>query len=336
MRVGFVGQGLIGARRRSITESLGIETAFVVDPSPVLIEKLANSPFPVVSSIEEVEVSNRSDAVFVAVPHDLAMQATQWAFARGAHVLCEKPMGISSAQAHQIAATAESTGLIFSAGFNYRYLAGIRRLRSLIDEGALGEIFAARILMGHGGRPGMELEWKLSAQHAGGGALIDPGIHLIDLAGYLFGSPQVLSARVRKSFWHADVEDRCALALNCAGTDVSIDVNLVSWKNLFSIEVFGRDATVLISGRGGNYGTQTLEFVNRWFWDGDDRRQSVDLGVDDQSFTLETTEFIEAARGFSSSTALSISSDGVRAIQVVESAYEIAKWDRFRGTPKEA
>jgi len=325
MKLGFVGMGLIGARRIKIAQSLGFPIAFAVDPDAKRREAFALEGSCVAASLEEIEAqgAGNADAVLIAVPHDLALKTCLWAFDKGAHVLCEKPMGLTLEQGELIAAAAEKAGRHFCAGFNYRYLPGVAALREVIQAGKLGEIIRVRLAMGHGGRPGMETEWKLKQARAGGGALIDPGIHLIDLALHLFGEQTLSNVWLRRRFWNSDVEDNCALALNSsAGADIAIEVSLTSWRNQFTIEAYGADGMAVLNGRGANYGTQHLEYVNRWFWQGTDNRFSKDLGVADPSFELETKAFLDLIANGKSDGVLSDAKAGCAALTVVQRAYD--------------
>jgi predicted dehydrogenase len=323
MKLGFIGLGLIGARRLKIAETMGHEIVFAVDPDPK--RRNAVTAARRAASVEELEVrqSDTAYAVLIAVPHDLALEMCQWAFARRIHVLCEKPMGLTPQQAEKIAQLADAAGVQFCAGFNYRYLAGISALRELLREGKLGKLYRMRLAMGHGGRPGMEQEWKLKQARAGGGALIDPGIHLVDLALHLAGPLSVAHVSLRRHFWDSDVEDNCLLAMiGDSQLDVSIEVSLTAWKNFFSVELFGSDGMAVLNGRGGNYGSQRLEFTNRWFWSGSDDRFSTDLGVEDRSFELETRAFLELIGERKVDGILSGGADGVAALTLVQDAYD--------------
>jgi len=330
--IGFVGLGLIGDRRRRIVQSLGHELAFAVDSDRARIAPLEMSGVPVATTIEGLGKGLKvPDAVVVAVPHNLAAHVCIWALDQGAHVLCEKPLGISSAEARAIKGQAAARQRVVGTGFNYRYLAGIECLRGLLGSGSLGSVYRVRMMIGHGGRPGMEREWKLNRALAGGGALIDPGIHLVDLARHLFGELAVVDARLTRRFWRSNVEDNCSLALQCGETETSIDVTLTSWKNQFSIEVYGRDAMVTVTGRGGNYGPQVVELVPRWFWQGGEDPQRWDLGADDRSFELETADFLRGVSGGGWARALATVDDGVAALVAVEALYERAGRDGWPG-----
>ena len=168
----------------------------------------------------------------------------------------------------------------------------------------------------------MEQEWKLKRARAGGGALIDPGIHLVDLALHLAGASDVGNVTLRRRFWDSDVEDNCAVSLVAAGeVDIAIEVSLTAWKNFFSLEAYGSDAQAILHGRGGNYGSQQLEYVNRWFWNGSDQRYINDFGVEDLSFEKETRAFLKLVADGEHDGILSSHADGLAALSIVQSAY---------------
>jgi predicted dehydrogenase len=319
--IGFVGLGLIGARRFKIVRELGHKIAFAIDPNPAAHAALATQGCTFARSIAEAGAAARADIIFVAVPHDLARDTCLWALDQGAHVLCEKPMGLTLAQAREIEIAVHKNGVRFGAGFNYRYLPAVRMLHRMQADQRFGEMFSARFHVGHGGRPGMETEWKVQKARAGGGALIDPGIHLVDLARFLFGDLTAEHAQLRRRFWQTDVEDNCNLALRAGSADIGIEVSLTSWKNRFGIEVQGSDGMALASGRGGNYGAQSLEYVNRWFWQGKDECFVENFGAQDDSFADETKAFLRYCLEGVHDGVLSTEKDGVAALALVDSLY---------------
>ena len=95
---------------------------------------------------------------------------------------------------------------------------------------------------------------------------------------------------------------------------MNIDVNLTSWKNRLEIEVSGSDGFAMTTGRGGNYGTQSAEYVNRWFWNGTDQRMQETYGDVDHSFDRETLAFLDWIETGSRDGVLSQSEDAVAAL----------------------
>ena len=162
---------------------------------------------------------------------------------------------------------------------------------------------------------------KLQKKRAGGGVVIDPGIHLLDLARHLIGEPHIVHSEINRRFWNVDVEDDCNLLLRSGGADISVEVSLLAWKSGFGIEVVGSDGIAIVSGRGGNYGPQSFEFVNRWFWNGDDRRRRQDFGTQDPSFERETEAFLRWIGQGTHDAVLSTADDGVAALKLVTELY---------------
>src|SRR5947208_3343246 len=86
-------------------------------------------------------------------------------------------------------------------------LIGHKRARALVDDGALGPLLYVRGRYGHGGRPGYDKEWRADPAIAGGGELLDQGVHLLDLAGWFLGDFCEVQGRVGTFFWNMPVED---------------------------------------------------------------------------------------------------------------------------------
>ena len=131
------------------------------------------------------------DAVSICTWNDshaeLAIQAVQ----AGKHVLLEKPMSTSFAKADELGKVVEASDRVVQMGFVRRHSANCQVLKSFIDAGDLGDIYYAKAAcIRRMGNPG---GWFADKARSGGGPLIDIGVHVIDLAWYLMGSPKVAS-----------------------------------------------------------------------------------------------------------------------------------------------
>jgi predicted dehydrogenase len=112
---------------------------------------------------------------------------------------------------------------------------------------------------GHGGRVGYDKEWRANPKLSGGGELIDQGIHLIDLARCFLGDFKKIDGHAATYFWEMPVDDNAFLSLQTAkGQTAWLHVSCTEWKNLFSFEIYGRDAKLHIEGLGGSYGMERL------------------------------------------------------------------------------
>ncbi|MEU6555313.1 Gfo/Idh/MocA family oxidoreductase [Streptomyces sp. NPDC046915] len=134
------------------------------------------------------------DLVDICTPGDSHAEIALAALAAGKHVLCEKPLANSVAEAEAMAAAADAAqqrGRVAMVGFNYRRLPAIALARRMITEGRLGTLRHVRLtyLQDWLVDPDFPLTWRLRREAAGSGALGDLGAHIIDLAQYLAGEP---------------------------------------------------------------------------------------------------------------------------------------------------
>jgi predicted dehydrogenase len=131
------------------------------------------------------------DAVDIVTPNSLHAPMTIAALASGKSVLCEKPPALNARQAEDMVAAASAGGKLLMFGFLFRFSEKMRLVRDLIQKGTLGEVtFVKAGIIRRRGSPG---GWFTSREMAGGGPLIDVGVHMIDLAAFLIGDPQPVS-----------------------------------------------------------------------------------------------------------------------------------------------
>jgi predicted dehydrogenase len=177
----------------------------------------------------------------------------------GKSVLVEKPAGISVKQIDELIALAKRHSVCVRVGFNHRYHPAFIKAREILESGVMGELMFIRGRYGHGGRVGYDKEWRANPKLSGGGELIDQGIHLIDLARCFLGDFKEIGGHATTYFWEMPVDDNAFLSLQTAkGQTAWLHVSCTEWKNLFSFEIYGRDAKLHIEGLGGSYGAEKL------------------------------------------------------------------------------
>jgi predicted dehydrogenase len=176
------------------------------------------------------------------------------------HVLCEKPFGRNGQEAAAITAAASRHGCTLKVGFNLRFHPAVREAHRICLSGNIGQLQFVRGIYGHGGRPGLADEWRGDPDLAGGGELLDQGVHLLDLAKWFLGDIEQATAVTERYFWDiSPLEDNAFLVLRSTGGRVaSLHTSWTQWLNRFSFEVYGNDGFVAISGLGGSYGPETL------------------------------------------------------------------------------
>ena len=135
------------------------------------------------------------DAVSVCVPNFLHAPISIYALEHGKHILCEKPLAHTVEAGESILKAAQASGKKAMVAMKLRYSKEAQYIRSLADQGRLGDIYYgfSTYLRGIDGVPGMG-GWFTTKAKSGGGALIDNGVHLLDLTWYLMGCPEPVSA----------------------------------------------------------------------------------------------------------------------------------------------
>src|ERR1043166_2242867 len=121
----------------------------------------------------------RPEIVVIATPPHNHLAIAEAAFARGAHVLCEKPIALTADEGARIAAAAARSGRVAMTGFNWRFPAAMQTLQALVAEGAIGRPFhiAARWLGARWAAESAAATWRMDRAQAGHGALGDMGVH---------------------------------------------------------------------------------------------------------------------------------------------------------------
>jgi predicted dehydrogenase len=198
-RLGFLGVGWIGLHRlRAILEAGVAEAAVVADAAPAVAQQAAAGlPGCEVAGSLEALLEHDLDGVVIATPSALHAAQAVRALEHGLAVFCQKPLGRTAAEARRVVEAARAADRLLGVDLSYRHVAGMEQVRSLVREGALGEVFAANLVFHNAYGP--DKAWFYDARLSGGGCLVDLGIHLVDLALWVLGFPPVdaISATLR-------------------------------------------------------------------------------------------------------------------------------------------
>jgi predicted dehydrogenase len=292
MRLGIVGCGLIGQKRAAAAK--GHEVALVADLDPARAQALADKTGAKVAKDWQELVSAGLDAVIIATTHGSLAPIAIAALRSGKHVLVEKPAGMSVAEVAGVADAARKAKKLCKVGFNHRFHPAIWKAKELVDQGAVGPMMFVRGRYGHGGRLGMDKEWRAQPELSGGGELIDQGSHLIDLSRWFLGELDLAFAATPTLFWDMKVDDNCFLALkNGAGNIAWLHASWSEWKNMFSLEIYGRDGKLMIDGLGGSYGPEKLTFFKMLPQMGPPETLVWDFQGPDVSWEAEFADFVQ-------------------------------------------
>jgi len=261
--------------------------------------------------------AEKPDAVILCTPPNTHRELATAALAAGAHVLCEKPLAITVADAGAMVEAARTADRTLMMASKFRYMDSIIKARAILQSGILGEVilfeneFCAHV--------DMRNRWNSVASIAGGGVLIDNGSHSVDIVRYLCGPIQSLQALRGKQWQDIEVEDTCRVFARCEdGTTASIDL---SWsihkENAHFIHIYGTEGTLEIGWQGSRYRQSSkLDWVP--FGSNYDKFQAVGS---------QLANFIDTILG--KGRPRITTEDALESVRVVQSAYASADQNRW-------
>lgn len=242
MRIGVIGGGVIGRMRaRTIRDAADTTLAAVLDVVPEAAREAAGEGVPVFGDLETF-LAESMDAVVVSSPVQFHEEACLAALARGLHVLVEKPLSNSAASGRRIVDAARAADRVLAVGFNLRYFPSFRFLRETIAAGTIGEVVHVRLLAGHDGLANFRAEWQYRAPESGGGATMDIGIHLSDLARHVLGDITDVFGGVSERTWQVSGSEDDAIAVfrSPDGITASYHATWIEWQGYrVGMEVYG-------------------------------------------------------------------------------------------------
>ncbi|MFC6962483.1 Gfo/Idh/MocA family protein [Halocatena marina] len=276
-RVGIVGLGSMGQRHADLIRNTGhgvvIAGADIAQTAREEFEQRYG--ITAYSSHDELYEKESLDAVIVTTPNKFHETAVVAAFEQNINVLVEKPLAHTLDSARQIAKAAEASDAFGTVGFHSRFMPSATALRAYVERGDLGNITHTETnYVRRRGVPGRGT-WFTSKEMAGGGALIDIGVHVIDLTLYLLGYPDIthVSGTTRQEFGNReeynylhmwgedtsdgsdfDVEDSVTATLQTAQNQtISLDI---AWANngryKRDISLRGTDAGATFDTKNGD------------------------------------------------------------------------------------
>jgi predicted dehydrogenase len=296
-RVAIVGCGVIGQKRSSALASAQLVACSDVNRERA--DALARSTSGATATDDWHAAITRDDVdiVIVATVNDALAPIAIAALEAGKHVLVEKPAARSVAELDGVADAAARAKRLIRIGFNHRYHPALQKAHELFEEGALGDMMFVRGRYGHGGRRGYDREWRANPKIAGGGELIDQGVHLIDLARWFLGDFPRVTGFAPTYFWDMPVDDNAFLLLRTSNDRAAfLHVSCTEWKNLFSLEIYGTRAKLQVDGLGGSYGVERLTFYKMLPEMGPPETTCWEYPRADRSWELEFAEFLEDIR----------------------------------------
>ena len=297
--VGIAGYGVVGKRRRHfIDQRTDMRTVAVCDRQ-FSGEGTLNDGIPYYRHYQDL-LRHRLDALFVCLTNDVAAEVTIAGLKAGLHVFCEKPPGRNLEEIAAVQACERAhPNLKLKYGFNHRYHHSIRDALSLISSGDLGEIINLRGLYGKSKIISFQSDWRTKRAVAGGGILLDQGIHMLDLLRLFAGEFEDVHSFIENGFWNHDVEDNAyALMRTFDGKIAFLHSSATQWEHRFNLDITLTEGAILLSGilsGSKSYGAETMSVTHRSSDEGEPSLETRRYDKD-PSWAEEIAEFAEAIR----------------------------------------
>jgi len=287
------------------------------------------------SSVEELIGNPEIDAVYIASPVTAHYEQTKKAALAGKHILLEKPLALTVAQGQELIDLCEKQNVLFASGLMMRFHAYHQKAKELVAEGLLGTIVSARAQLTCW-YPDMPGSWRQSLAQAGGGALMDMGVHCIDLLQYIIDDKVAsVSALVGTKTFAYEVEDSATVLMqfkNGAYATVDSNFNIPDNAAECRLELYGTKGSILASGtisqvEGGAlhlFLAQDSEYSAI-----QDRSNTGEVPVDVTFGNMYTKEVVSFGDSILNGTPVMVpATDALQVQKVVDGAYQSAKEGR--------
>lgn len=266
LKVGIAGYGIVGKRRRVCVDNNRHMQLVAVCDQIFAGEGVFDDGVKYFSDYRSL-LSLELDVLIVCLTNEVAPDVVVAGLEAGLHVFCEKPPGRSVEDIMRVIAcekTHQSLKLMY--GFNHRYHESVQDALRIIRSGELGKIINMRGVYGKSKLITFnQTDWRVKRAIAGGGVLLDQGIHMVDLMRLFAGEFQDVHSFISNGYWGYDVEDNAyALMRTESGIVAMLNSSATQWRHRFSLDITLEKGSILLGGilsSTKSYGSETLTVV---------------------------------------------------------------------------
>ena len=300
LKVGIAGYGVVGKRRREcVDRHPDLELIAVCDRN-FSYDEINDSDVNYYQSYKTL-VNEKLDILIVCLTNEIAPEVTIAGLNKGLHVFCEKPPGRDFTDIIEvIKVERQYPDQRLMYGFNHRYHHSIQKALEIIKSKELGAIINMRGVYGKSQMVTFnQPSWRTNREIAGGGVLLDQGIHMVDLMRLFAGEFVEVHSFVKNSFWNYSVEDNAyALMQTTDGVVAMMSSSATQWRHRFQLDInLERGGLVLdgILSGSKSYGAETLTIIesNPKHDHGDPKETTIRYNSD-PSWCSEIEEFVDS------------------------------------------
>jgi len=253
MKIGLIGAGNISnTHARAARAIAGVKIAAVYGTNPGKVNQLSRDHDAVAYSDFAAFLDHPMDMVIVGGPSGLHATQGIAAAQHGLHVLVEKPIDVSTGSADALISECQKAGVKLGVIFQDRFKPDICRLRDLIQEGRLGRLSLvdARVKWYRPPEYYRDSRWRGTWRLDGGGALMNQGVHTVDLLIWLLGDVKILKARTARLLHKIETEDTALALLEFSnGALGTLQATTAAYPGYpRRVEITGTEGTIVLEG----------------------------------------------------------------------------------------
>jgi len=299
LRVGIAGYGVVGERRRLYVDAHPAMVVRAVCDKSFVCDGVMEDGVSFYPDYQSMMAGTPLDVLFVCMPNFLAAEVTIAGLEAGMHVFCEKPPGRDIEDIVKVIEMQKKCpDQVLKYGFNHRYHHSIQDALDVVESGELGKVINLRGVYGKSKIISFDSTWRTERELAGGGILLDQGIHMVDMMRLFAGEFSTVYSIISNDYWQHDVEDNAyALMKTESGIVAMLQSSATQWRHRFHLVITLAKGQLILEGilsGSKSYGAEMLTIVYAGKDDNGDPFERTNRYNDDPSWELEIEEFANA------------------------------------------
>jgi predicted dehydrogenase len=299
LKVGIAGYGIVGKRRHQFIDAHGSLMVTAVCDQLYKEKYVDEHGLTCYTNYKEL-LQEDLDILFVCMPNNMASEVTIAGLEKGLHIFCEKPPGKTVEDIIEVIKVEQKhPELKLKYGFNHRYHDSVTEALRLIKSGTLGEVINVRGIYGKSRIIPFSGGWRSKRELAGGGILLDQGIHMLDLMRLFCGEFVEVKSFVSNNYWKHEVEDNAfAIMKDAQGRIAMLNSSATQWQHKFNLDISLTNGYIELHGilsGSKSYGEERIVYGNREEESDNGQMHSNSIKfLADNSWKNEIDEFAEA------------------------------------------
>ena len=325
LKVAIAGYGDVGKKRKKILDTIsGIRVVAISDKNPKY--KFLSKKIKYFSSYKKLFNENL-DILFISLPNKYAADATRIAIRKNIHIFCEKPPARNINELKKVFKEfkKKKNKIKLKYGFNHRYHDSIILAKKIIDSNKYGKLINLKGLYGKSKITPFTGGWRTKKSMAGGGILLDQGIHLLDLMRYFCGDFIEIKSFVSNNFWKYQIEDNAYVIMRSNRKIVAmVHSTATQWQHQFRLEITLEKALINLTGilsGSMTYGQEVIEIQPKL---SKNKKKTTIRFRKDFSWGREVKEYINCVRSNKKISNGTIY-DSIKVMKMIDSIYKSDK-----------